>query len=158
REQRLDGIDDEGGWLVGGRGGEHGLEIGLAQERDISRVAAETVRAKLHLKSGLFAGGIQRSMTGTLESSSHLQQQRRLSDPRFTADEDHRTRYDPAAEGEVELLQARVPAFRRGAADVAELRRRRDAPAFRQRARAAKAPRRASGARGDARRERFLDE
>src|SRR6185503_15287461 len=84
--------------------------------------------------------------------------QRRLSDPRFTADEDHRTRYDPAAEGEVELLQARVPTFRRGAADVAELRRRRDAPAFRQRARAAKAPRRASGARGDARRERFLDE
>src|SRR5450432_4045502 len=54
------------------------------------------------------------------EPCGNLQQQRRLADAGLAADQHHRARHDTAAEYEVELVDAGVPAWRVGCAEIAE--------------------------------------
>ena len=74
---------------------------------DVARVFAQTIGAQLDLERALLARRVERRVSGALQPRGHLQQQRRLADARLAADEDHRARDDPAAEHEVELVDAR---------------------------------------------------
>src|SRR4051794_20806784 len=57
-------------------------------------------------------------MSAGFELRRELQEQRRLADPRLTADENHRPGHDAAAKDEIQLLHAGRPARELSAGDV----------------------------------------
>ncbi len=155
REHGLNRIDDERRGRRRRRCREDRFEIRLAQERDVAGVSAEPVGAQANLERGFFAGRVEHRPSGLLEARRDLEQQRRLADARFAPDENHRARDDPAAEHEVEFVEASLPAVRLRPLDVAQPRRDRDAAAFGESSRACGPPR-AHRARRDPRRRRSL--
>jgi len=155
-EHGLDRIDDEHRGRRRCRGGEHRLEVGLAQQRDVAGVLAESVGAQLDLERTLLARCIERRTIARLEARCHLQEERRLPDAWLAADEDHRARDDAAAEDEVELVDPGLPAARLASTHFTKSRRHRDAASLGQRARSAGAATRA--ARGSTAHRDFLDE
>ena len=64
---------------------------------------AEPLGAQAHLCCGLLAGEIDGAAASAGEGGCKLQQQRRLADARFAADEQRRARHDAAAGDAVEL-------------------------------------------------------
>jgi len=128
REHRLDGIDYERRGTDRRRGGEDGLEIGLAEERDVVGVLAQAVGTQLHLEGGFLTRRVQRGMARALEPRGDVQQERGFADPRFAADEDHRARNDASTQHKIELAKAGLPPPRLRALDVAEAWRSGDCP------------------------------
>src|SRR5206468_9484009 len=85
-EDRLNRVDDQRRRRRGGGGRENRLEVGLAQQLDITCIAAQSIGAELHLERRFLARRIERPMPGRLQSPRYLQSQRRLSDSRLATD------------------------------------------------------------------------
>ena len=90
--------------------GQHRLDPGFAQDVHLAGVISKAVGPEPHLMWRLFARDVERGDAGALEPRRALQQQRGLPDPRLASDEHHRTRYDAAAQHEIEFIDPGAPA------------------------------------------------
>jgi hypothetical protein len=88
-EGGLDGVDEHHARLQRCRGGEDGLELGLAQELHFEGSGSESVGAELHLQRRFLAGHVQRTCSGFAQPGRDLKEERRLADPRLAANEHH---------------------------------------------------------------------
>jgi hypothetical protein len=100
---RLDGVDDEevGAQLLDV--GEHRAEVGLGGEVELVVHTAAPVGPEPDLGGRLLAGDVERAAPAAGGLRSHLEEQRRLPDPRLAGEQHHRTRNEPPAEDPVEL-------------------------------------------------------
>ena len=101
----LDGIDDQNGRVQLVDGAEHGRDIRLCKDIDLSAVHPEALRAHFDLALALLAGDVKDPFL-TADLSAELQQQRGFSDPRRAADQHDRTAHGAAAEHAVKLRNA----------------------------------------------------
>src|SRR2546423_1130642 len=127
-EYRLDGIDDYRVETLRAGSGKNCLEQSLIEEGNIFCRPVKPFGTELHLKGGLFTGHVQRRVTHLLELSRDLEKERRLSNPRLAANEDHRARHDSAAEYKIEFLDSCLEPPAQRTLDVPQPYSRCDAP------------------------------
>jgi hypothetical protein len=82
------------------------------------KVDAHALAARFDLVLGFFAGAVENRTERPREVRGRLQQQRRLADPRFAAEEHQRPWHHTAAEHAIELADARRQPFRDHRVDV----------------------------------------
>ena len=110
--RRLDRVDDDDHRAFGPGGIHDPPDVVLRQHADTvrrrTRQQPETGGPESHLARGLLARRVQhRTPAGRPRQSGRgLEEERRLADPRLAADEDERSRDEPAAEDAVELVDA----------------------------------------------------
>ncbi len=141
----LDGVDDEHRRRRRGRRRNDRLEVCLAEETHVTGIVGETIRPEFDLERALLARSVKRRAPRQLESRRHLKQQRGLADAGLTAEQDHGTRDDSAAEDEVEFREIGGPSRGLGPAHRAKPRRGNDAPALTQCTCTARPPARSRG-------------
>ncbi len=104
---RLDRIENQDLGAHRGGGFENRLEAGLAGHVHRAGVLLEAVGPEADLLGGLLAAGIEHPAAARLEPGRRLEQQGGLADARLATDQDHRAGHHPAAQHEVELVEAR---------------------------------------------------
>ena len=118
REHRLDGVDDHEGRPETRDFFENSLEAGFRQDVERRTFDTEPLAARLDLVLGFLARAVEHRADGAGKVGSGLEQQRRLADARFPADEHERSRNDAAAEHPVELADASRQPFGNHRVDV----------------------------------------
>src|SRR5690606_41834208 len=88
----------------------HGLESCLTQDVDRAGRAAQSIGAETQLLGALLATGVEYGAAGGLQSCRCLEQQGRLADAGFAADQGHRTGHQATTQDEVEFGKAPTPA------------------------------------------------
>ena len=106
REHRLDRVDDDERRLEARDLLEDPFERGFRQQVERSGADAESIAAALDLVLGLLARGVEHRTDLASEVRGRLQQQRRLADPRFAAEQHERPGNDAAAEHAIEFADA----------------------------------------------------
>lgn len=109
RVHGLDRVDDQHPGGGAGRSGDDVLDAGFGDQTCHRITEPQASRTQRHLAQGLFAGRIQHR-TARLQRRGRLQHQRRLADPRITAEQRHRARHQAATEYTVELPGPARPA------------------------------------------------
>ena len=106
--KRLYGVDDEQIGLHFAGVAKDAFERRLAQQKAVAAPAAEAVGAQLDLTFALLAADVEHAAARHAEHG--LQQEGRLSDARFTAEQDDFARYKSTSEHAVQFGVARVDA------------------------------------------------
>jgi hypothetical protein len=127
--ERLDRVDHAGGGPLGAQGGEHGVEVGLRQDRHVESACAQALGAQADLGGGLLARDVERRLPRRREMAEGHVRERGLADARRAAEQDERAGDETAAEHPVELADAGAQARHALDRDVAQRNRPRRRPA-----------------------------
>jgi hypothetical protein len=103
---RLHRVDDQQRGLDRLDMAEHRSEVGLGGEVELLPDGVGAVSAHPHLRSGLLPGDVEHPVAQPCRLRGHLEQQRRLADPRLTGEQDRGTGHQATAEHTVELGHA----------------------------------------------------
>ena len=117
--QRLDRVDDDEARPMLGQLVENQVNAGLGQHRQIEPRQPEPARAQADLRKRFLARNVKR-IEPAFDGGEHLQQQRRFTDARIAADQDHRARHDAASEHAIHFRQPRGHARRVVCADFVQ--------------------------------------
>lgn len=88
---------------------EHRRQVGLRREVEVVVDRPDPVGPQPDLARGLLGGHIERAVVVARRLGRHVQQQRRLADPRLARQQHDRARHQPAAEHPVQLTDAGRP-------------------------------------------------
>ena len=105
--QGLDGIDDQDPGLFLDRRGQDALDIGFGLAAQAADLHLQAPRPLCDLSQRLLAADIDH-LGPALQTGVHLQHQRGLADTRITADQNHRTRHQTAAQHPVQFSQSGI--------------------------------------------------
>src|SRR5262249_60080819 len=83
------------------------VEAGLGEQIQRRAADVQSLAARFDLMFGLFARAVQHWTDRPRHVRRRLQQQRRLADARFAAEQHERSWHDAAAEDAIELIDAR---------------------------------------------------
>ena len=108
---RLDGVDDQHGWLFFFCLRDDGIQIAAGIDEEIVISSAEPLSAHLDLRFGLFPARIEDASPRLCHGVADLENQCRLADPRLAAPKDDRTGYDAASERTIDLWHRKLHAF-----------------------------------------------
>ena len=108
---RLDGVDDQHGWLFFFCLRDDGIQIAAGIDEEIVISSAESFGAHLDLCFGLFPACIKDAPPRLCHGVADLKDQCRLADPRLSAPKDNGAGYDAASERTIDLGHRQLHAF-----------------------------------------------
>ena len=108
---RLDGVDDQHGWLFFFCLRDDGIQIAAGIDEHIVISSAEPLSTHLDLRLGLFPACIKDAPPRLCHGVADLENQCRLADPRLSAPKDDGAGYDAASERTIDLGHRKLHAF-----------------------------------------------